>query len=101
VSIVSDDKEVSIMAGENWIFWLQMTNLAMGVIILLAVIPVFGSVVWEVAKRARKAHESKHLESDLRTLFAPDVHTLSVPELGLTMADGGEKVKTSDTDSRS
>ena len=87
------------MAGEDWTFWLQMMNLAMGVIILLAVVPVFGSVVWEVAKRARKAHESNNLESELRALFAPGVHTLSVPELGLTMADGGEKIKTSNTDS--
>ena len=36
------------MAGENWTFWLQMTNLAMGVIVLLAVVPVVGSVVREI-----------------------------------------------------
>ena len=89
------------MAGENWTFWLQMTNLAMGAIILLAVVPVFGSVVWEVSKRARKkADESRNLEAELRALFAPGAHTLSDPELGLTMADGGEKIKTSKTDRR-
>ena len=79
------------MAGENWTFWLQMTNLAMGLIILLAVVPVFGSAVWEVTKRARKAQESK-IDSELRTLFAPGAHTLSDSELGLTMADGGEEI---------
>jgi high-affinity Fe2+/Pb2+ permease len=82
------------MAGENWTFWLQMTNLAMGVIILLAAVPVFGSVVWEAAQRARNGrNESKNLDSELRALYASVAHTLSDPELGLTMADGGEEVK--------
>ena len=82
------------MAGENWTFWLQMTNLVMGAIILLAVVAVFGSVVWEVFERARKkADESKNLEAELRALYISVAHTLSDPELGLTMADGGEEVK--------
>ena len=47
------------MAGEGWTFWLlQMTNLAIGAITLLAVVLTFGSVGWEAVKRARKAHES-------------------------------------------
>ena len=84
------------MAGENWTFWLQMTNLAMGVIVLLAVVLLAGSVVRELMeRRARKVHEF-NTDSELRALFASGAHTLSDPELGLTMADGGEKVETSD-----
>jgi hypothetical protein len=32
------------MAGENWTFWLNMTNFALGIITLLALVVVFGAV---------------------------------------------------------
>ena len=36
------------MAGENWTFWLNMTNFALGIVTLLAVVVVAGAVSWDL-----------------------------------------------------
>ncbi len=64
-------------------FWLNVTNIALGVICLTCIVLVSGAVVREVLKRA-KARGSVMPELDS--------HTLAVPGLGTTMADGGEPV---------
>jgi hypothetical protein len=47
--------------------------------------------VWSawVSIHDKKAHAA------CMDLVVPDAHTLTIPELGLTMADGGEKVPSS------
>jgi len=85
------------MAGENWTFWLNMMNMALGVITVLAVVVVLGAVGWELlTRRARKASQIHSLNADLRAMLHAGSHTLSVPGLGLTMADGGERVEPSE-----
>jgi hypothetical protein len=89
------------MAGENWTFWLNMTNFALGIITLLALVVVFGAVGWDLL--VRKVHHARELGStdlnsfdeDLRAMLHGGSHSLSVPGLGLTMADGGERVEPS------
>lgn len=88
------------MAGENWTFWLNMTNFALGMITVLALVVVFGAVGWDLL--VRKVHHGRELGStdlnrfdeDLRAMLQGS-HSLSVPGLGLTMADGGERVEPS------
>jgi len=88
------------MAAENWTFWLNMTNLALGIITLLALVVVFGAVGWDLL--VRKVHHARELgttdlnnfDEDLRAMLQGS-HSLSVPGLGLTMADGGERVEPS------
>jgi hypothetical protein len=88
------------MAGENWTFWLNMTNFALGIITLLALVVVFGAVGWDLL--VLKVHHARKLRSadlnsfdeDLRAMLQGS-HSLSVPGLGLTMADGGERVEPS------
>ena len=88
------------MAGENWTFWLNMTNFALGIITLLALVVVFGAVGWDLL--VLKVHNARKLRStdlnsfdeDLRAMLQGS-HSLSVPGLGLTMADGGERVEPS------
>ena len=88
------------MAGENWTFWLNMTNFALGMITVLALVVVFGAVSWDLL--VRKVHRARELGSmdiskfdeDLRAMLQGS-HSLSVPGLGLTMADGGERVEPS------
>ena len=63
--------------------WLNLTNLALGVITLLALAMVGVSVARELLARRRRAREVDGLDAELS-------HMLHVPELGLTMADGGE-----------
>jgi hypothetical protein len=88
------------MAGENWTFWLNMTNFALGIITVLALVVVFCAVSWDLL--VRKVHHARELgttdiskvDEDLRAMLEGS-HSLSVPGLGLTMADGGERVETS------
>ena len=39
------------MAAENWTFWLNMTNFALGIVTLLALLVVFGAVGWDLLVR--------------------------------------------------
>jgi hypothetical protein len=88
------------MAGENWTFWLNMTNFALGMITLLALVVVFCAVGWDLlvlkVHNARKvgSRDLNSFDEDLRAMLQGS-HSLSVPGLGLTMADGGERVEPS------
>ncbi len=92
------------MAGENWTFWLNMTNFALGIITLLALLVVFGAVGWDLV--VRKVHHAREhgsvdlnsLDEELRAMLHSGPHSLSVPGLGLTMADGGERVEPSESE---
>jgi hypothetical protein len=88
------------MAAENWVFWLNMTNLALGIVTVLAILVVVGAVGWELLDRwVEKIPVTDNLDANLWTMFRDDPHTLSVPGLGFTMADGGEKIKPSEEQS--
>jgi hypothetical protein len=84
-------KEDTEMAGQDWTFWLNMTNLALGVVTLLALLLVFGAFMWEIAPKWRRKKVA--FEEELRARWQSPSHSLAVPELGLTMADGGEELK--------
>ena len=94
------------MAGENWTFWLNMTNFALGIVTLLAVVVVAGAVSWDLffmwLQKVRKGDMADIRGVNMQRLMAEvrsgwgDAHSLSVPGLGLTMADGGEKIDPSD-----
>ena len=82
------------MAGENWTMWLNITNFALGIVTLVALLLVFFAVGWDLL--VRKVHAPKpdwsSVDADLRAMLHAGTHTMSVPELGLTMADGGERI---------
>jgi hypothetical protein len=95
------------MAGENWTFWLNMTNFALGIVTLLAVLVVVGAVSWDLffmwlhkARTSDAADISRvnlqRLMAEVRSGWGADAHSLPVPGLGLTMADGGEKIEPSE-----
>lgn len=85
------------MAGENWTMWLNITNFALGLITVIAVLLVVFAVGWDLL--LRKVHAPKPdwstVDADLRAMLHAGSHSLSVPELGLTMADGGERIEPS------
>jgi hypothetical protein len=64
------------------ILWLNLTNAGLGLATLAGIGVLAWTAVRELAERA-KSHVS------VRSL---DPHSIYVPELGLTMADGGEKI---------
>jgi len=87
------------MAGENWTFWLMMTNYALGVITVLALIMVFVAVCWDlIVLKVREARSMNNIDSELRAMLHAGSHSLSVPGLGMTMADGGERVEPSESE---
>lgn len=63
------------------VFELNIVNAALGLATLVCILAVAWGVVSEIAARLRA-----------RAVAAADSHTFHLPELGLTMADGGEKV---------
>lgn len=84
------------MGGENWTMWLNITNFALGAVTLIALLVVFFAVGWDLLVRKVKSPEHvelRNIETDL--LLHGGSHSLSVPGLGLTMADGGEKIEPS------
>jgi hypothetical protein len=94
------------MAGENWTFWLNMTNFALGIVTVLAAVVVAGAVSWDLffmwLRKARTGDVADIRDVNMQRLMAEvragwgDAHSLSVPGLGLTMADGGEKIDPSE-----
>ena len=83
------------MAGENWTMWLNITNFALGLVTLVALLVVFLSVGWDLLVRKVKAPahvDLRNIDSDLKALLHGS-HSFTVPEFGLTMADGGEKIE--------
>ena len=84
------------MFGANWndpqTLWLNLTNLALGLITVAAVLVVACAVGWELVRKRRKARDFGSIDAGLRAMLAGSPHALGVPELGLTMADGGEPI---------
>ena len=70
--------------GTPELTWLSIANIALGAATLLCLALVIGAVAKEVVARARKR--------SIATVSL-DVHTLAVPGLGTTMADGGDPVE--------
>ncbi len=66
--------------------WLNLTNATLGIVTLVCVIAIAGAVFHDVANKIRERTRA-------RAHFLYDNHTLAVPDLGLTMADGGEPEK--------
>lgn len=84
------------MAGENWTMWLNITNLALGIVTLVALLLVFFAVGWDLLVRKVKEPARiglRDIDDELQALLNRQSHSLSVPGLGLTMADGGEKIE--------
>jgi hypothetical protein len=66
-------------------FWVDLTNIALGIATLVCFVIVVYAAVREVVVRVTQrsnAHAKAH----------SDAHVFEVPELGLTMTDGGEKL---------
>ena len=81
------------MPNEDWVIWLAITNLALIAVVLLVALVVAYAVVSELMKRRKKRRGADNLDDELTTMLQDEfAHGLPVPELGMTMADGGERV---------
>jgi hypothetical protein len=77
------------MPKDDWVFWLNVTNIALGVVVFLAVVIVAYALVWELVGRYKKSRNVANLGTELAAVM-PDGRL--VPGLGVTMADGGERI---------
>jgi hypothetical protein len=66
--------------------WLNLTNLVLGVVVLICVAVMAAGIAQEFRLRAKKR------ASVPTPIRAADDHAFEIPELGLTMADGGERI---------
>ena len=75
-------------------YWLTITNIALGLVTLICVAAVGIGVVQELAARHKKKAALARLDSEVADLVASfgDGHAFNHPELGVTMADGGEEL---------
>ncbi len=64
-------------------FWLNVTNIGLGVVTLACILVVMRAVLQEVTAKAKER---------ARQLVEDDDHMFREPVLGLTMADGGVRV---------
>ena len=78
------------MPKDDWVFWLNLTNIALGVVVFLAVSVVVYALVWEFVSRYKKPRNMANLDEELEAMLQ---YGRSVPGLGVTMTDGGERVK--------
>ena len=77
------------MPKSDWVFWLNVTNIALGVVVILAVLLVVSTVIWEVVRRPKKSGD-RASAGEAPEGLVPDGRL--VPGLGVTMADGGERI---------
>ncbi|MGB7623219.1 MAG: hypothetical protein WBN92_12780 [Terriglobia bacterium] len=69
--------------GDPKTFWLNVTNIALGVVTGICILFLGKSLFQEIVQRVR---------AEKRAIQKVDEYSYMVPELGLTMADGGERV---------
>jgi hypothetical protein len=85
------------MSSYDWVFWLNVTNIALGVVVVLAVLLVAYGVIWELLARHKKHAGLHDVDAEMQSMLRDEFsHSLQVPELGLTMADGGEHLHSAD-----
>ena len=80
------------------LFWLNTANILLGVVVALCFGVLGFALVREYQARAKKrAATHAELDRDMQVMMG-DGHAFNVAGLGLTMADGGERIaKTSKT----
>ena len=79
------------MPKDDWVFWLNLTNIVLGVVVFLAVLLVAYAVVWELVSRYKKPRNVANLDEELVAMLQDG---LLVPGLGVTMAGRGRTGQT-------
>jgi hypothetical protein len=76
-------------------YWLTFTNIGLGIVVLICCVAVALGVLQEVAARYKKRAAATALDREVADLAAGYAggHAFHFPNLGVTMADGGEEVR--------
>ena len=83
-----------ISTASQEVAWLNAVNIALGVVVAICLGVLVLGVLRDLQLRARnRVAVSKGLDREMREMMGTaDDHAFAVPNLGLTMADGGERV---------
>ena len=75
-------------------YWLTVTNAALGVVVLICCFAVAIGVFQEIVAKRKKVNALSELDHEVSDLVAAfhDGHAFHLPQLGVTMADGGEQL---------
>jgi len=73
-------------------YWLTFTNIALGLVVLVCCVAVSIGVFQELAARRKKRAAADAFERELAAGYLGG-HAFNLPNLGVTMADGGEEVR--------
>lgn len=94
----SSPKEKSLFMSDPSTYWLTITNAALGVVVLICCVAVSIGVFQELAAKRRKATAMSKIDREVSDLVNSyqDGHAFHLPQLGLTMADGGEELRKKD-----
>ncbi len=82
--------------GDSETLWLNLTNAALGVVVVACLLAVALGVIKELFARRKANVELDREMKELVASFHSDPHMLDVPGLGVTMTDGGEVRKPED-----
>jgi len=76
-------------------YWLTFTNAALGIVVLICCCAVAVGVIQEIAAKRKKVSAMSKLDREVNDLVNSyqDGHAFRLPELGMTMADGGEAIQ--------
>lgn len=73
-------------------YWLTVTNIGLGVVVLICCVAVAIGALQEIAAVRKKKAAASGADRELAGLFAGG-HAFNLPDLGVTMADGGEELR--------
>jgi hypothetical protein len=74
-------------------YWLTITNVILGLVVLICCAAVGVGIVQELAAKRKRAASLSKLDQEVADLVSSyGGHAFQVPGLGLTMADGGEEL---------
>ena len=82
--------------------WLMLTNYVLGAVVLICCLVVAGGIADELIARWKLRREVNNLDHEVSELvtnyraLTPDDHSFHSPDLGITMADGGERLDPKD-----
>ena len=76
-------------------YWLTITNITLGLVTLICTVAIGIGIVQELAARRKKRAALSTLDREVTDLVAGfgESHIFNVPNLGVTMADGGEPAR--------
>ena len=75
--------EAMVELSDSSLFWLNVTNIVLGIVTLVCCVAVGYEVIREIQARLRKRRSSSAPVND---------HPLPLSKLGITMADGGKRI---------